>query len=176
MLTNRDIVRVGFSISSSVSFIISNNAWRWPPDWEVRFPELFHMQVLMIQSDREDVIMWRDRDDIFRPFFVACARESIRLRADVVPWYNVMWFSYCIPSHCIHLWLVVKQKLKSQDRNSRLFKKKIASVDRVIQVICHIVRLKLVSFMFKKVSARSPLMLDRWKVPSVCVTHDGSVG
>nr|GEZ26762.1 hypothetical protein [Tanacetum cinerariifolium]GEZ26765.1 hypothetical protein [Tanacetum cinerariifolium] len=82
----------------------------------VRFPELFHMQVSMIKSDREDVIMWRDRDDIFSPFFVACAWESIRLRADVVPWYNVIWFSHCILRHAIHLWLVVKKKLKTQDR------------------------------------------------------------
>nr|GEZ21697.1 reverse transcriptase domain, reverse transcriptase zinc-binding domain protein [Tanacetum cinerariifolium] len=53
----------------------------------VRFPELFHMQVPMIKSDREDVIIWRDRDDIFSAFSVACAWESIRLRADVVPWF-----------------------------------------------------------------------------------------
>ncbi|GJY39240.1 putative RNA-directed DNA polymerase, eukaryota, reverse transcriptase zinc-binding domain protein [Tanacetum coccineum] len=220
MLTNRDIVRAGFSISSSVSSIISNGNWRWPPDWEVRFPVLFHIQVSMIQSDREDVIRWRDRDGVFRPFYMACAWESIRLRADVVPWHSVIWFPHCIPRHAIHLWLVVWSQIRvlidmnnidpriedvlafiipisksksvvniiSQivlaattyylwnERNSRLFKKKIALVDQVVQVICHIFRLKLVSFKFKKVSARSRLMLDRWKVPSVCVTHDGSAG
>nr|GFA64612.1 reverse transcriptase domain, reverse transcriptase zinc-binding domain protein [Tanacetum cinerariifolium] len=62
------------------------------------------------------------------------------------------------------------------ERNSRLFKIKIASVDQVVQVICYIVRLKLVSFKFKKKSARSRLLLDRWKVPSLCVIHDGSAG
>ncbi|GJX71240.1 reverse transcriptase domain, reverse transcriptase zinc-binding domain protein [Tanacetum coccineum] len=224
---------------------------------------------MLIQSDREDVIMWRDRDGVFRPFSVAYAWESIRLRADVVPWYSIIWFCHCIPRHATHLWLVVKQKLKTQDRlqqwdvgpdtnlnllkcplcnvvpdshshlffectyssqvwsqirvlidmnnidpriedvlafiipvsksksvvsiisrivlaattyylwnerNSRLFKKKIALVDQVVQVICQIIRLKLVSFKFKKVSTKSRLMLDRWKVPSVCVTHDGSDG
>ncbi|GKB78613.1 hypothetical protein Tco_0945508 [Tanacetum coccineum] len=237
-----DIVRSGFSILSSVP---------------------------LIQSDREDVIMWRDRDGVFRPFSVACACESIRLRADVVPWYSIIWFPHCIPRHATHLWLVVKKKLKTRDRlqqwdvgpdtnlnllrcplcnvvpdshshlffecsyssqvwsqirvlidmnniapriedvlafiisvsksksvvsiisrivlaattyylwnerNSRLFKKKIASVDQVVQVICQIVRLKMVSFKFKKVSAKSHLMLDRWKVLSVCVTHDGNDG
>ncbi|GKF96539.1 reverse transcriptase domain, reverse transcriptase zinc-binding domain protein, partial [Tanacetum coccineum] len=38
------------------------------------------------------------------------------MQADVVNWYNVVWFPHCIPRHTIHLWLVVKQKLKTQDR------------------------------------------------------------
>nr|GEV20434.1 hypothetical protein [Tanacetum cinerariifolium] len=182
-ITNRDIVRAGFSIWSSVSSIISNDAWRWPHDWEVRFPELFHMQVLMIQSDREDVIMWRDIDGIFRPFSVACAWESIRLRADVVPWIeDVLAFiipiskSKSVVSIISRIVLADTTYYLWNERSSRLLKKKIASVDQVVQVICHIVRLKLVSFKFKKVCARSRLMLDRWKVPSVCVTHDGSAG
>ncbi|GJW55346.1 reverse transcriptase domain, reverse transcriptase zinc-binding domain protein [Tanacetum coccineum] len=155
------------------------------------------MQVLMIQNDRENVIMWRDREGVLRHFFVPCAWDTIRLRADVVNWYNVVWFPHCIPRDAIHLWLVVKQKLKTQDRlrqwdvgpdidlnllkcplcnlnerNSRLFKKKVALADHIVQVICHIVRLKLVSFKFKKVSARSRILLDHWKAQIRCIFLD----
>nr|GEX22170.1 reverse transcriptase domain, reverse transcriptase zinc-binding domain protein [Tanacetum cinerariifolium] len=42
--------------------------------------------------------------------------DSLRLRADVIDWYHVVWFFNCIPRHDIHLWLVVKEKLKTQDR------------------------------------------------------------
>ncbi|GJV61293.1 retrovirus-related pol polyprotein from transposon TNT 1-94 [Tanacetum coccineum] len=41
-------------------------------------------------------------------------------------------------------------------------------------VFTSMVRLKLVSFKFKKVSARSRLLLDQWKIPSRCMVHEGS--
>ncbi|GKC70568.1 hypothetical protein Tco_1116451, partial [Tanacetum coccineum] len=59
------------------------------------------------------------------------------------------------------------------ERNSRLFKKKTSTVPQIIQVIVSMVRLKLVSFKFKKVSARSRLLLDQWKIPSCCMVHEG---
>ncbi|GJR86292.1 retrovirus-related pol polyprotein from transposon TNT 1-94 [Tanacetum coccineum] len=36
------------------------------------------------------------------------------------------------------------------------------------------VRLKLVTFMFKKMSTKSHLLLDQWKIPSYCIVHSGS--
>nr|GEW34304.1 retrovirus-related Pol polyprotein from transposon 17.6 [Tanacetum cinerariifolium] len=45
-----------------------------------------------------------------------CPFDCLRLRADVVNWYHVVWFPHCIPRHAIHIWLVIKEKLKTQDR------------------------------------------------------------
>ncbi|GKE70224.1 reverse transcriptase domain, reverse transcriptase zinc-binding domain protein, partial [Tanacetum coccineum] len=39
-----------------------------------------------------------------------------RLRADIVDWYHVVWFPHCIPRHALHMWLMIKEKLKTQDR------------------------------------------------------------
>ncbi|GJV92054.1 reverse transcriptase domain, reverse transcriptase zinc-binding domain protein [Tanacetum coccineum] len=64
----------------------------------------------------DDVILWRDRDGVLRPFSVACVWDTIRSRADMVNWYNVVWFSHCIPRHAVHMWLVIQQKLKTQVR------------------------------------------------------------
>ncbi|GJU51281.1 homeodomain-like protein [Tanacetum coccineum] len=33
-----------------------------------------------------------------------------------VPWYNIVWFSHCIPRHAFHLWLVLRRSLKTQDK------------------------------------------------------------
>ncbi|GJW90626.1 retrovirus-related pol polyprotein from transposon opus [Tanacetum coccineum] len=44
------------------------------------------------------------------------------------------------------------------ERNGRLFKKKTSSLDQIIQVILSMVRLKLVTFKFKKMSTRSRLL------------------
>ncbi|GJY57254.1 reverse transcriptase domain, reverse transcriptase zinc-binding domain protein [Tanacetum coccineum] len=60
------------------------------------------------------------------------------------------------------------------ERNGRLFKKKTSSLDQIVQVILSMVRLKLVTFKFKKMSTRSRLLLDQWKIPSYCISHDRS--
>ncbi|GJT14796.1 hypothetical protein Tco_0873502 [Tanacetum coccineum] len=60
------------------------------------------------------------------------------------------------------------------ERNGRLFKKNTSSPDQIVDVIISMVRLKLVTFKFKEMSARSCLLLDQWKIPSLCIVHDGS--
>ncbi|GKG14993.1 hypothetical protein Tco_0354593, partial [Tanacetum coccineum] len=60
------------------------------------------------------------------------------------------------------------------ERNGRLFKKKTSTPDQIVDVIFSIVRLKLVTFKFKKMSTKSRLLLDQWKIPSYCIVHDGS--
>nr|GEU32802.1 reverse transcriptase domain, reverse transcriptase zinc-binding domain protein [Tanacetum cinerariifolium] len=47
---------------------------------------------------------------------VGCAWDTIRVRAENVDWYNIVWFPHCIPRHAMHMWLVFQQKLKTQDR------------------------------------------------------------
>ncbi|GJY65266.1 sodium/hydrogen exchanger 6 [Tanacetum coccineum] len=267
LLSNRDIVRSGFSLENSVSNLISDGVWRWPLDWLSRFPFLAQLHVPVLLDDMDDVILWRDRDGVLRSFLVACVWDTIRSRADMVYWYNVVWFSYCIPRHAIHMLLVIQQKLKTQDRllqwdvgpsidlnllkcplcdlvpdshdhlffecsfssqvwskvrvlcgmdaipphlsdvvafivplskgktvvsiisrivvaatsyyiwlerNGRLFKKKTSTPGQIVDVIFSTVRLKLVTFKFKKMSTKSRLLLDQWKIPSYCIVHDGS--
>jgi hypothetical protein len=60
------------------------------------------------------------------------------------------------------------------ERNSRLFNHKKSTVDEVVQVIVSTIRLKLVTFKFKKLTPRSRLLLDKWKIPRVCYFHEGS--
>ncbi|GKC89885.1 hypothetical protein Tco_1150534 [Tanacetum coccineum] len=62
------------------------------------------------------------------------------------------------------------------ERNSRLFKKKVFTVPQIVQVITSMVRLKLVTFKFKKVSTWFCLLLDQWKIPSCCLVHEESSG
>ncbi|GKF34696.1 hypothetical protein Tco_0107896 [Tanacetum coccineum] len=62
------------------------------------------------------------------------------------------------------------------ERNPRLFMKKASTVPQIVQVITSMVRLKLVTFKFKKLSTRSRFLLDQWKIPSCCFVHEGSSG
>ncbi|MFS7905400.1 putative reverse transcriptase zinc-binding domain-containing protein [Helianthus anomalus] len=42
--------------------------------------------------------------------------HTIRLRNTPISWANMVWFSQCILRHSFQLWLVIKNKLKTQDR------------------------------------------------------------
>nr|XP_043639256.1 uncharacterized protein LOC122610327 [Erigeron canadensis] len=42
--------------------------------------------------------------------------ESLRLKQDQVPWVEMVWFPHCIPRHSFHVWLIMKKKLKTQDK------------------------------------------------------------
>ncbi|GJW03669.1 reverse transcriptase domain, reverse transcriptase zinc-binding domain protein [Tanacetum coccineum] len=116
MLTIRDITRSGFSLADFVSDCISNGHWRWPPDWLDRISGLSSIPVPNLIFGFDDVCLWRDSQGNHKPFSVAYAWDFVRLRADVVDWYHLVWFPQCIPRHAFHLWLVAKQKLKTQDR------------------------------------------------------------
>ncbi|GJX74220.1 hypothetical protein Tco_0312815 [Tanacetum coccineum] len=79
----------GLLLSDNVRGLISNGIWRWPSDWYDRFPDIVSIHVPPICESRDDCLVWRDNDGVNHPFSVA---------------------------HSIHLWLVIRKKLKTQDR------------------------------------------------------------
>ncbi|GJY20264.1 reverse transcriptase domain, reverse transcriptase zinc-binding domain protein [Tanacetum coccineum] len=66
-------------------------------------------------DDLDDVMFLRDLKGNLQSLSVAYAWESLRLRADVVDWLHVVWFPHCITHYAIHMWLVIKQKLRQWD-------------------------------------------------------------
>nr|GEU86161.1 hypothetical protein [Tanacetum cinerariifolium] len=48
-------------------------------------------------------------------FSVQRVWETIRPRDNEVPWYDLVWFSSCIPRHAVHMWLIIKKRLKTHD-------------------------------------------------------------
>ncbi|GJT77137.1 sodium/hydrogen exchanger 6 [Tanacetum coccineum] len=115
MLSNRDIARSGFSLNDSVPFLI---------------------------DDIDNVILWRGRDGVLRPFSVwskvrvLCGMNFVSPRlmdvsAFIVPISKgrtvvsiLSWIVVAATSY--YIWL---------ERNTRLFKKKISSPDQIVEVI-----------------------------------------
>ncbi|PWA78157.1 reverse transcriptase domain, Reverse transcriptase zinc-binding domain protein [Artemisia annua] len=115
-ITARDINRAGFNMSSRLVDFIINNAWNWPINWATRYPNIYNATVLTLNNNTLDILVWRDRLGIERPFSVGVAWEDLRPRGDSIEWTNVVWFAHYIPRHAFHLWLVIQRKLKTQDR------------------------------------------------------------
>ncbi|XP_071695192.1 uncharacterized protein [Rutidosis leptorrhynchoides] len=77
-------------LNFTVADLVHNGSWSWPIDWVDRFIVLANLAPPV----------W----------------EYLRPRAAHVPWYSVVWFSRCIPRHAFVLWLLMGERLKTQDR------------------------------------------------------------
>ncbi|GJX43346.1 hypothetical protein Tco_0260022 [Tanacetum coccineum] len=84
--------------------------------WLVKAPVLGMVQLPQLQPMVRDKIQWFDFNGNMVEFSVACAWEALRPRDHEVSWFHFVWFSNCIPRHSFHLWLVMRESLKRQDK------------------------------------------------------------
>ncbi|XP_021993252.1 uncharacterized protein LOC110889984 [Helianthus annuus] len=116
-ITPRRIHGAGFTMQTSVVDLIDNqNGWKWPIAWFDLYPVLNTLTAPLFVQNVPDKLVWKDRQANFSYFSAREAWESIRVRGAELHWVNLVWFSQCIPRHSFHLWLVIKNKLKIQDR------------------------------------------------------------
>ncbi|GJX73757.1 hypothetical protein Tco_0312352 [Tanacetum coccineum] len=115
IISSRDIARAGFTHASKVRDCIQDGLWKWPNDWLVKYPLLNSIPVPTIIDDNPDSLEWRSRDGIGKPFSVHNVWDSIRPRDNLVSWYDFVWFHACIPRHAFNMWLIFKQRLRTQD-------------------------------------------------------------
>nr|GEW48405.1 hypothetical protein [Tanacetum cinerariifolium] len=53
---------------------------------------------------------------VMSKFLVKYAWDEFKPRGTEVPWYRIVWFTHQIPRHAFHLWLVMRNSLKTQDK------------------------------------------------------------
>ncbi|XP_022006783.1 uncharacterized protein LOC110905198 [Helianthus annuus] len=116
-ITPRTITNAGFNMYSSVADIVDDSGdWRWPEAWYDLFPVLINLQPPSVVHNVPDKPTWKDLDGKDSYFSSKEVWNNIRSRGATVSWFNMIWFSQCIPRHSFHLWLVIRNKLKTQDR------------------------------------------------------------
>ncbi|GJX04948.1 reverse transcriptase domain, reverse transcriptase zinc-binding domain protein [Tanacetum coccineum] len=113
-VSSRDIHRSGLNSNSMVIDIVHDGNWIWPQELLERYPFLnsYNLQT----SNECDRLVWRLHDGTVKQFSVSQVWASIRPRDVKVDWYDMVWFPANIPRHAINLWLIIKRKLKTQDR------------------------------------------------------------
>nr|GEV46371.1 reverse transcriptase domain, reverse transcriptase zinc-binding domain protein [Tanacetum cinerariifolium] len=115
-LTPRDITLEGFNLQNKVVDFVSNGVWSWPQSWLPKAPDLEQIMVPTLDSSRPDLPQWRDLNGKMSNFVFSCAWEALKPHGVEVPWYRVVWYSHYTPQHAFHLWLVMRQSLKTQNR------------------------------------------------------------
>ncbi|XP_022037384.1 uncharacterized protein LOC110940109 [Helianthus annuus] len=118
-ISPRRIANAGFNLGSTVADLIdSNGQWKWPVAWYDLFPVLINIPLPTLVDDMADRSCWKDHGGNLQHFHSSQAWDSLRVRNDKVDWVDAVWFSQCIPRHSFHVWLVIQNKLKTQDRMS----------------------------------------------------------
>ncbi|KAJ0572336.1 putative reverse transcriptase zinc-binding domain-containing protein [Helianthus annuus] len=116
-ISPRRIHNAGFSMFSTVSDIVDDlGIWKWPAAWFDLYPVLNNLGAPNITQNARDKLFWKDNQGHQQHFSSAQVWNSVRNRANEVAWMELVWFGQCIPRHSFHFWLVIKNKLKTQDR------------------------------------------------------------
>nr|GEZ41931.1 hypothetical protein [Tanacetum cinerariifolium] len=82
--------------------------------WLNKAPNIGNIANIQL-TDQDDELQWRDSSGKIGSFLVKGAWEALRTQGLDVAWYNVVWFTHAIPRHSFHLWLVMRNSLKTQD-------------------------------------------------------------
>ncbi|XP_071714307.1 uncharacterized protein [Rutidosis leptorrhynchoides] len=114
IVSMRDINRAGYNKDATVADLISDATWNWQIEWRCKYPMLSNISIPDISDP--DVVKWRGPDGNLQDFSVRLVWDSLRQRAPIVGWSHMVWFSQNIPRHALILWLLIKDKLMTQDR------------------------------------------------------------
>ncbi|GKA03823.1 putative reverse transcriptase domain, reverse transcriptase zinc-binding domain protein [Tanacetum coccineum] len=114
VISNRDIHRAGFSLNSKVADVLNHNNGAWPHAWVVKYPILAGTIIPTLSNNSDEYVL-RNLNNKEEGYSVSAIWNCIRPRNEEVDWFNIVWFSHQIPRYAIHLWLVIKRKLKTQD-------------------------------------------------------------
>lgn len=93
---------------------MQNSQWAWPDEWRNIYPFLFLSPPPALGENR-DTTQWLENGNRTM-FSVKAVLGSITPNLPDVLWGDLVWFSQTIPRPSFLLWLVIKDKLKTQDK------------------------------------------------------------
>jgi len=111
----RFIYDSGMAKNAKVNLLIQNSEWKTPTTQAIGW----HPIIEAIPSNsnpkmgQKDEIVWLDSPN--HRFSVKVAWEQLRRHRQMVEWHDIVWFKNAVPRHSFLLWMVVQQKLTTQD-------------------------------------------------------------
>ncbi|GJY65056.1 putative RNA-directed DNA polymerase, eukaryota, reverse transcriptase zinc-binding domain protein [Tanacetum coccineum] len=115
LISSRDIFWEGFNKETKVCDLVKNGVLDWPTSWLSKYPSLNAIDSPVLAPNSHDLLEWRNEDGLGCSFSAHTVWNTIRTKGYKVRWYDAVWFSCCIPRHAVHLWLVIRRRLKTQD-------------------------------------------------------------
>lgn len=101
---------------ATVVSMIQEGEWIWLDDRKRRWSRIEALPVPAIHANCTDWVLWRNNSGMELTFTVNMVWQDLRNNCIVVPWAKYVWFSQCIPKHAFIQWLVIKDRLLTQER------------------------------------------------------------
>ncbi|GKD74944.1 hypothetical protein Tco_1333226 [Tanacetum coccineum] len=146
----------------------------WPLSWLIKAPDIGLIAVPYIEESCTDIIQWRDLAGTLSSFSISkvwayvcnlvgmeCVPPDMH---DILVYLQLMVQKPTARSVIGKLILAATSYYIWLERNNRIFKKTKRSPKELRDIIMVTVRLKLITFRFKK-TAMVTRLLSRWKMP-----------
>lgn len=105
----------------------------WPSVWLDIFPVLNTIDQVITIAVVNDRLVWKV-DDTHYSFSTILVWQSIREVEQRVDWCKGVWYTQCIPKHTFLLWLIMREKLITQDKMKRW---KTQNMNMVCCLLCY---------------------------------------
>ncbi|GJZ40961.1 putative reverse transcriptase domain, reverse transcriptase zinc-binding domain protein [Tanacetum coccineum] len=109
-------VKMASNVSWGWRKLLQIRIWAWPSEWHKRYPTLNLINVPILNAQQVDKLQWKAYDGSLKDFSCREVWFMIQEHGSKTEWYYLVWSPYGIPRHAIHLWLVMKKRLKMKDR------------------------------------------------------------
>ncbi|PWA91577.1 RNA-directed DNA polymerase, eukaryota, Reverse transcriptase zinc-binding domain protein [Artemisia annua] len=109
-------------LSDTVTVRSIHNA-RFPDNMTERlkkYPVLASLEVPELNSQKEDSTMWKSINGSLVEFSSKAAWKLLSQQNTSVNWNKVVWYTQCNPRMAFILWMAIKGRLQTQDKNFRL--------------------------------------------------------
>ncbi|GJV22625.1 retrovirus-related pol polyprotein from transposon TNT 1-94 [Tanacetum coccineum] len=116
IISRRHMYNAKIDSNVKVADMISNGQWKWPNEWISLFLVLKEMRIPNINDDVQDRVMWLTEKNKLVNFSTSRVWHDVNEHGTKVDWYDVIWYPNCIPRHAFILWLLVQERLPTQDR------------------------------------------------------------
>nr|GEV10409.1 hypothetical protein [Tanacetum cinerariifolium] len=93
-----------------------DGVWKWHVNWLAKYHVLNNIQVPNLNKDCEDKVVWISGAGKKSNFYTSIVWNDMQPMGHKVDWKDLLWFSQCIPKHSFVLWMVMQEKLLTQDK------------------------------------------------------------
>ncbi|GJS50408.1 RNA-directed DNA polymerase, eukaryota, reverse transcriptase zinc-binding domain protein [Tanacetum coccineum] len=132
-ISRRQMSNARIDCNIHVAGMIENGQWRWLNEWYDQFQELKEIKTPTIDEHKQDSVMWLSNEQRVVKFSINRVWGDISSQENKVDWHDVVWFPNAIPRHAFILWLLVHERLPTQDRLAKWYPNRVIKCAMCLQ-------------------------------------------
>ncbi|GJZ02308.1 RNA-directed DNA polymerase, eukaryota, reverse transcriptase zinc-binding domain protein [Tanacetum coccineum] len=108
------VIKEGLDSNVKIKDMIAVDKWRWPA--ALQSNSVLNYIPIPKLSNGVDIFLWKTKDGKIVNYTTNKAWKDRRNTSDKVNWHDFVWFTNCTPKHSFTMWVVVQNRLTTQER------------------------------------------------------------